>query len=95
MQIILDKGRKMTGSGRFGFVGPPRWQWPDFIAFLIQQLRDPHPITNLRNSKDRNFTLGCLIMTLFGGVIYGLVTILPLFYQTVLGYSARTRTVSL
>ena len=29
-------------------------------------------------------------MTLFGGVIYGLVAILPLFYQTVMGYSARS-----
>ena len=27
-------------------------------------------------------------MALFGGVIYGVVTLLPLFYQTLLGYTA-------
>jgi DHA2 family multidrug resistance protein len=29
-------------------------------------------------------------MTMFGGVIYGLVAILPLFYQTVMGYSVSS-----
>ena len=37
---------------------------------------------------DRNFALGCLVIGLFGGVIYGVVTLLPLFYQTLLGYTA-------
>jgi MFS transporter, DHA2 family, multidrug resistance protein len=37
---------------------------------------------------DRNFALGCLLIGLFGGVIYGVVTLLPLFYQTLLGYTA-------
>ena len=43
---------------------------------------------NLRVFKDRNFAIGSLLMALFGGSIYGLVTLLPLFYQTLLGYSA-------
>ena len=32
--------------------------------------------------------MGCLLIALFGVVIYGIVTILPLFFQTLLGYSA-------
>jgi DHA2 family multidrug resistance protein len=32
--------------------------------------------------------MGCLLIALFGGVIYGVVTLLPLFYQTLLGYTA-------
>ena len=33
--------------------------------------------------------MGCLLMALFGGCIYGLIVLLlPLFYQTLLGYSA-------
>jgi len=90
LQIMLDKGQEDDWFAATWI----RWAAvicaTGFIAFLIQQLRDPHPITNLRVFKDRNFALGCLVMTLFGGVIYGLVTILPLFYQTVLGYSARS-----
>lgn len=90
LQIILDKGQEDDWFSAVWI----RWAAlicaAGFVAFLIQQFRDPHPITNLRVFKDRNFALGCLVMTLFGGVIYGLVAILPLFYQTVLGYSARS-----
>jgi len=90
LQIVLDKGQEDD------WFSAPWIRWTvalaavAFVTFLIQQWRDPHPITNLRVFKDRNFALGCLVMTLFGGVIYGLVAILPLFYQTVMGYSARS-----
>ena len=45
----------------------------------------------LRVFLDRNFALGCLLIGLFGGVIYGVITLLPLFYQELLGYNARAR----
>ncbi|MGH9616903.1 MAG: MFS transporter, partial [Acidobacteriaceae bacterium] len=31
---------------------------------------------------------GCILIALFGGCIYGLIVLLPLFYQEVLGYTA-------
>jgi DHA2 family multidrug resistance protein len=37
---------------------------------------------------NRNFAVGCLQIGIFGAVVYGMVTILPLFYQTLLGYTA-------
>lgn len=37
---------------------------------------------------NRNFAFGCLLIGLFGAVIYAMVAILPLFYQTVTGYTA-------
>src|SRR5262249_11785221 len=45
-------------------------------------------LVDLRIFKNRNFTLGCLLIGLFGGAIYGLITLLPLFYQTIMGYPA-------
>ena len=90
LQIILDKGQEDDWFGATWIRWTAALAVAGFVAFLIQQFRDPHPITNLRVFKDRNFALGCIVMTLFGGVIYGLVAILPLFYQTVLGYSARS-----
>jgi DHA2 family multidrug resistance protein len=43
---------------------------------------------DLRVFKHRNFAIGCLLIALFGGAIYGLVTLLPLFYQELMGYTA-------
>ena len=88
LQIILDKGQEDDWFGAAWI----RWATAilvvTFILFLIRQFRHGRPIVDLMVFKDRNFALGCLMIGLFGGVIYGIVTILPLFYQTLLGYTA-------
>jgi DHA2 family multidrug resistance protein len=58
------------------------------VAFLIRELVVKNPNVNLRIFKDRNFTIGCILIGAFGAVIYGLVTLLPLFYQTLMNYTA-------
>ena len=88
LQIVLDKGQEDDWFAA-------RWiQWTTailaitLIAFIVRQLTARSPLVNLKVLKDRNFALGCVLIGLFGGVIYGVVTILPLFYQTLLGYTA-------
>jgi DHA2 family multidrug resistance protein len=90
LQVVLDKGQE---DGWFGAT----WiRWATvvivvaLVAFLWRALRYPKPLVNLRTLKDRNFGVGCLQIFLFGGVVYGMVTILPLFFQTLLGYTALT-----
>jgi len=90
LQIILDKGQEDDWFSAVWIRWTTLLVFAAITAFIVQQLRADHPITNLRVFKDWNFALGCVVMALFGGVIYGIVTILPLFYQTVLGYSARS-----
>jgi MFS transporter, DHA2 family, multidrug resistance protein len=90
MQIILDKGQEDDWFGATWI----RWAFAllliTLIAFLIRELVTRSPIVRLKVFKDRNFAIGCLLIALFGAVIYGLITILPLFYQTVLNYTAET-----
>lgn len=45
---------------------------------------------NLRTLKDWNFAIGCVLIMMFGVCIYSMITILPLFYQELLGYTAFT-----
>jgi MFS transporter, DHA2 family, multidrug resistance protein len=88
LQIILDKGQEDDWFGATWI----RWAAIilviAFVAFLIRELTHKTPLTNLRVFRNRNFAAGCLIITLYGAVIYGIVTILPLFFQTLLGYTA-------
>jgi len=88
LQVILDKGQEDDWFGASWI----RWGTVvvvvAFITFIIRQLIIKNPIVNLRILSNRNFALGCLLIALFGGAIYGLVTILPLFYQTLMGYTA-------
>lgn len=88
LQIILDKGQEDDWFGAVWI----RWAAvilvTSLLAFLIRELTASKPLVDLHVFKDRNFALGCLLIALFGGVIYGVVTLLPLFYQTLLGYTA-------
>ncbi|HYA23616.1 MAG TPA: DHA2 family efflux MFS transporter permease subunit [Terriglobales bacterium] len=88
LQIILDKGQQDDWFGA-------TWiRWTSvilitcFIAFLIREFRQEKPLVNLRVFRHRNFALGCLLIGIFGAALYGLVTLLPLFYQELLGYTA-------
>jgi MFS transporter, DHA2 family, multidrug resistance protein len=88
LQIILDKGQEDDWFGATWI----RWATfvvvTGFIAFLWRQIRNKKPLVELRAFGDRNFAIGCLQIALFGGVVYGMVTILPLFFQTLMGYTA-------
>jgi DHA2 family multidrug resistance protein len=88
LQIILDKGQEDDWFGATWI----RWTTVlligTFVAFIVRELAAAKPLVNLKIFLDRNFAIGCLLIGLFGGAIYGLVTLLPLFYQTLLGYSA-------
>jgi MFS transporter, DHA2 family, multidrug resistance protein len=43
---------------------------------------------NLRALANRNLALGCALIFALGAVIYSLTTLLPVFYQTLMGYDA-------
>ena len=90
LQIVLDKGQEVDWFG----AGWIRWTTLILLstlgAFLFREWTIAKPLVNLRVFANRNFALGCVLIGLFGGVIYGLVTLLPLFYQTLMGYSAAS-----
>jgi len=88
LQIVLDKGQEDDWFGAVWI----RWAVAilvvAFVAFLIRELTHDKPLVRLSVFKNRNFAVGCLLIFLFGGVVYGLVTLLPLFFQELLGYTA-------
>ena len=88
LQILLDKGQEDDWFGS----GLIRWMAALFViglvGFLWRELRIAKPLVDLTVLKFRNFAVGCVQIFLFGGVVYAMVTLLPLFFQTLMGYSA-------
>ena len=88
LQIILDKGQEDDWFGATWI----RWATAILViclvAFLIREFTHKKPLVDLRVFRHRNFALGCLLIGLFGAAIYALVTLLPLFYQELMGYTA-------
>lgn len=88
LQIILDKGQEDDWFGATWIRWAAVTLFLALVAFLIRELRTRQPLVDLKIFRHRNFTIGCILIGLFGASIYGLVTLLPLFYQELMGYTA-------
>lgn len=88
LQFILDKGQEQD------WFSDARIRWAavicavGFTAFMLRELLHKKPLVDLSAFRNRNLAMGSLLVFMLGGVLYGLTTILPVFYQTLLGYSA-------
>ncbi|HXE41602.1 MAG TPA: DHA2 family efflux MFS transporter permease subunit, partial [Candidatus Baltobacteraceae bacterium] len=88
MQIVLDKGQEADWFGADWV----RWftviSIAAFIAFIVREFFVEHPLVDLRVFKNRNFTIGLILMTSLAAILYGTTAGLPLFLQTLMGYPA-------
>jgi DHA2 family multidrug resistance protein len=88
LQIILDKGQEDDWFGATWIRWAAAILATSFVSFLIREFRAKKPLVDLRVFRNRNFAIGCVLIGIFGALIYGLVTLLPLFYQELMGYTA-------
>jgi EmrB/QacA subfamily drug resistance transporter len=88
MVLITTWGGKEYAWGSAQILGLAGLALVTLVAFLFVQLRVPEPILPLHIFKDRNFALVAGIGFLVGFALFGAVTFLPLYQQTVQGASA-------
>ncbi len=58
------------------------------VVFVFKSLRDRHPLVNLQVFKFRSFSFGSILAIVMGFGLFGTALILPLFFQTILGFTA-------
>jgi MFS transporter, DHA2 family, multidrug resistance protein len=58
------------------------------VAFIVKALRDKHPIVDLHVFKFSSFSLGSVLGVVMGFGLFGTSLILPLFFQSILGFTA-------
>ncbi|AXC15248.1 Inner membrane component of tripartite multidrug resistance system [Acidisarcina polymorpha] len=90
LQVILDKGQEDDWFGAVWIRWAAFFLVTSFVWFLVHSWRKKNPLVNLRIFKDWNFAIGCCLIAMFGVSIYSTITVLPLFYQELLGYTAFT-----
>lgn len=88
LQIVLDKGQEVDWFQSAWLCKMALITAISLIVFVFWELKTKHPVVNLRILKDRNFSAGLIAAMLIGASMYGIMTLMPLFYQTLLGYSA-------
>jgi DHA2 family multidrug resistance protein len=89
LQIVLDKGQEEDWFGSAWI----RWLTVvaviGLIAFIVRELMTSDPIVHLRVFRVRTYSSGVFLMTMLGFVLYGSMVLLPIFLQTLLGYTAE------
>ncbi len=90
LQIILDKGQEVDWFGTVWLRWAAAASVIGFVYWCYRSWFVKDTLVDLKVLKDRNFAVGCLLIFLFGVGIYATTTVLPLFYQELLGYTAFT-----
>ena len=88
LQIMLDKGQELDWFSSNMIVWCFWIFTAGFVGFIVRELLAPSPIVDLRVLKNRNFAVGVVLILLVGALLYGTTTILPLFMQNLLNYTA-------
>ncbi len=90
LQVVLDKGQEDDWFGATWIRWAVFFMITSFIWFCYHSWTKKDPLVDLKVFKDRNFLVGATLIFLFGVAIYSTTTVLPLFYQELLGYTAFT-----
>ncbi|TCK75370.1 DHA2 family efflux MFS transporter permease subunit [Acidipila rosea] len=90
LQVILDKGQEDDWFAATWIRWATFFLVVSLVWFIVHSWRNKTPLVNLRTLKNWNFAVGCLLIAVFGVCIYSMITVLPLFYQELLGYTAFT-----
>jgi MFS transporter, DHA2 family, multidrug resistance protein len=88
LQVVLDKGQDADWFAAVWLRWLAAISAVSLIAFIARELLTDHPIVDLRIFGNRNFAVSSLLFALFGLSIYALITLQPLFLQSLLGYPA-------
>jgi len=88
LQTILDKGQDADWFAAVWI----RWfavvSAAACVAFVVWEMRNRHPLADLRVFKNRNFSVGTVLVGIASVLAYGPSTLLPLFLQGLMGYTA-------
>jgi len=87
-EVLLDKGQEDDWFGSHFIVLMAVLAAIGLVVFLVRELTTQRPFVELRILKNYNFGIGVVLMFLAGAALYGLTADLPLFLQTLLGYTA-------
>jgi len=86
--VVLDKGQRDDWFESHFIIACATVSFIGLAVALLWELTRKDPMVDFRLLKDRNFFLATLTMFVLGFVLYGSTALLPIFLQTLLGYTA-------
>jgi MFS transporter, DHA2 family, multidrug resistance protein len=88
LEVFLDEGQRKDWFGSHLIVVSCMLACACLVAAVCWELWCSDPVVNLRLLRNRSFAVATGTMFLLGFVMYGSTVLLPIFLQTLLGYTA-------
>jgi len=88
LQIVLDEGKNQDWFASTEICILTLIAIMGFVAFLIWELTEKHPIVNLRVFRHRGYTMSLLTLVLAFGGFFSISVLTPLWLQSFMGYTA-------
>src|SRR3984885_2537490 len=88
LQVVLDKGQEDDWFASHAIVALTIASACGIVLFILRELMTRDPVVHLSVFRNRTYSAGVFLMTVVGFVLYGSMLLVPIFLQTLLGYSA-------
>ena len=88
LQVMLDRGKELSWFESTEIVVLAATAIITLTFLVVWELTDKEPIVDLSLFKSRNFTVGCICISLAYLIYFGAIVLLPLLLQEVYGYTA-------
>ncbi|MFV9997906.1 MAG: multidrug efflux MFS transporter permease subunit EmrB [Arsenophonus endosymbiont of Dermacentor nuttalli] len=88
LQIMLDRGKELDWFNSTEIIVLAITAVITLSFLIIWELTDNNPVIDLSLFKERNFTIGCLSLSLAYMLYFGTIVLLPQLLQEVFGYTA-------
>lgn len=88
LQMMLDRGKELDWFNSTEIITLTVVAVVAITFLIVWELTDDHPVVDLSLFKSRNFTIGCLCISLAYMFYFGAIVLLPQLLQEVYGYTA-------
>lgn len=88
LQLMLDEGKDLDWFASNKIVVLTGLAVVGFVAFIIWELHEEHPVVDLRVFRHRGFSASVLTISLAFAAFFGVNVLTPLWLQNFMGYTA-------
>ncbi len=89
LQVVLDKGQRDDWFGSHFIVVMTVISVTAIVAVIYWEWHHKDPIIDLHLFRDRSFAIGNMLMFMVGFALLSSTVLIPLFLQTIMGYTAQ------
>ena len=87
LQVVLDKGQEDDWFSSGFITAMVAVAVASLVVFVVRELSIENPVVDLSVFRDITFSIGTFISSMLFFILFGSMVLLPIFLQTVLGYS--------